>query len=91
MKVCHFKRRGRSRLFLNQATVGFCKAKSEYYYGFKRLVVTTTSGCITSYTVGTATVDEREAFVDCAESVRGQHVIGEKGFLGRDYKDSLKQ
>lgn len=87
--VCHLKRSGQSRLFRGEADYGYCATKEEYYYGFKGLVVTTRNGVIVDYTVGPASLDEREALVDCAETVRGEHGIGDKGFIGKTYKEDL--
>jgi hypothetical protein len=91
MPVCHLKRSGQSHLFRGEAEYGYCATKEEYYYGFKGLIVTTLSGAIIDYTVGGANLDEREAFIDCAESVRGQHGIGDKGFIGAAYKADLQR
>lgn len=87
--VCHLKRSGQSPLFRGEAAVGYCATKEEYYYGFKGVIVTTTRGVIRDYTVGPANLDEREAFLDCAESVRGQQGIGDKGFIGKTYHEEL--
>jgi hypothetical protein len=89
--VCHLKRSGQSPLFRGEAAVGYCATKEEYYYGFKGVVAATTSGVIVNYTVGPANLDEREAFIDCAESVRDEHGIGDRGFLGKEYHEDLQR
>lgn len=90
IKVCHLKRSKRSRLFREEATIGYCAAKGEYYRGFKGVLLTA-GGVISDYTICGASVDEREALLDCAETARDQPVIGDKGFIGRDYQAKLRE
>jgi hypothetical protein len=90
MPICHLKRSGRSGLFRGEAEYGYCATKEEHYYGFKGLIVTTLSGVIIDYTVGGAKLDERQALIDCADTVRGRHGIGDKGFIGAAYQADLQ-
>lgn len=83
MKLC---RCGRTSLFLGEATVGYCPSKKEYYAGFKLALLTTLDGVITTFDLVPAHTDDREAVEGVLDASSNLVVLGDKGFIDRDWQ-----
>jgi hypothetical protein len=79
--VRHWRRFGKGHLLLREASLGFCAAKRETFYGYRLVVLTTLDGIITDWALAPADRDEREAAADLLEDYRNLVVLGDKGFL----------
>jgi hypothetical protein len=79
--VRHWRRYGPGRLLLPGASLGYCAAKKETFYGYRLVVLTTSEGIITDWTLVGANVDERDAAEELLDRYRNLHVLGDKGFL----------
>src|SRR5579862_4465132 len=86
LHVRPWRRYGKGHLLLREATLGYCAAKKEMFYGYRLLVLATLDGVITDWGLVSATTDEREAALDLLEDSRNLRVLGDKGFL-----DQLRQ
>jgi hypothetical protein len=84
--VRHWRRHGKTHLYLPDAQLGHCAAKKETYYGYRLVCLTTLEGLITDWELLPATEDEREAAMDLLYDYRNLNVLGDKGFL-----DKLRQ
>lgn len=79
--VCHFRRAHFSKVFRGEAAFGFCASKSETYYGFKGMLLTTDDGIIEQVALVAANIDERDALVDLdLHRIEGM-LLGDKGFI----------
>jgi hypothetical protein len=88
VKVCGFKRSGRSRVFRGQAAYGYCAAKKEIYYGFQGHLVVTTQGVITSMSLTAANVSETQGIWDVSGGMGGT-LIGDKGYLSKALREQM--
>jgi hypothetical protein len=79
--VRHWRRYGPGHLLLPQASLGYCAAKKETFYGYRLVVLTTLEGLITDWTLISASTDEREAADDLLAGYHNLQVLGDKGFL----------
>jgi len=59
--VCHFRRAHFSQVFRGEATFGYCASKTQTYYGFKAMLLTSDEGIIEDIALFAAHVDERDA------------------------------
>lgn len=75
--LCCFTRARGCRSFPGVANYGYCAAKKETYYGFHGHLLISASGVITSFTLTSASGDEREAIWDIVTLIQGL-VIGDK-------------
>jgi len=57
--VRHWRRLGKGHLLWPEASLGYCAAKKETYYGFRLLAVTTLDGIIVDWNLFAANADER--------------------------------
>ena len=83
MELCRF---GRTSLFLGEATVGYCPSKKEYYAGFKLALLATLEGVITHCALVPAHTDEREAVEGILDASWNLVVLGDKGFIDREWQ-----
>lgn len=51
LKLCNFKRAPRCRLFAGEAAHGYCASKAMNYYGFQGVLIVSSAGVITGFTV----------------------------------------
>lgn len=79
--VRHWRRHSQRSLSPPGATLGFCAAKKECFYGYRLLVLTTLEGIITDWTLIPANADEREGAGDLLDAYNNLWVLGDKGFL----------
>jgi hypothetical protein len=90
MPVCAFGRAPQARCFAGEASIGYCAAKKQYYYGFKGQIVCTASGVIVGVTVAAANLTERAAMWDALPALEGW-LIGDKGYIDRFLAQQLCQ
>ena len=90
LPICHYARASRSTLFKDKTGFSYCAAKNERYYGFKVLLVTTASGLPVDYVIDSGNTDERELLLR-ANLPPNSNVIGDKGFIGTEFAESLAQ
>jgi hypothetical protein len=81
--VRHWRRHGKSHLYLPEAALGYCASKKETFYGYRLVVLTTLDGVITDFGLFPADADEREAALDLLYEYRNLKALGDKGFLDR--------
>jgi IS5 family transposase len=100
LSVCHLRRlSGSSTPFEYFATVGYCAAKKEYFYGFRIHVVTDARGVVLHYLLTSGHVHDTKGLVfllqDAATLPRLLErliaLIGDKGYTGAELKRRLKQ
>ena len=91
VQVRHWRRLGKGHLLWPEASLGYCAAKKETYYGFRLLAVTTLDGIIVDWNLFAANADERIG----AQEVLGNHrrvcVLGDKGFLDQQRQALLRE
>ncbi len=90
MPLCNFKRAPRCRLFKGEAAHGYCASKNMTYYGFQGLVVVSSVGVVTGFTVMAANHDEAEGLYECMSGQTGL-LEGDKGFIRPLHKEALSQ
>ena len=86
--LCNFRRANRCRLFKEEANYGYCASKNMTYYGFQALVVVSSLGVITGFTVMAANHDEAEGVFECLSEQKGL-LEGDKGFIRPILKEDL--
>lgn len=79
--VRHWRRYGLGHLLLPEASLGYCAAKRETFYGYRLVALTTLDGVITDWGLIPANRDEREGALDLLEGYAGLVCLGDKGFL----------
>jgi hypothetical protein len=89
--VRHWRRHGKGHLLLREASLGYCAAKKETFYGYRLVVLTTLDGIITDWALVSAAADEREAALDLLADYRNLRVLGDKGFLDQFRQALLTQ
>lgn len=68
-----------------------CRAHSEFpakFYGFQGHLLISLTGAITSFSLTTANVDEREALWELLRCIRGL-IIGDKGYISAPLHEEL--
>lgn len=90
MPVCRRVRAYRSKIMKGIAAYGYCASKEEKYYGIRGHAVINTKGYIVSFIVTPANADERCVFDDLRGEIHGL-VIGDKGFIGENLKNTLRE
>ena len=65
VQVRHWRRLGKGHLLWPEASLGYCAAKKETYYGFRLLAVTTLDGIIVDWNLFAANADERVGPQEC--------------------------
>jgi hypothetical protein len=89
--VRHWRRYGKTHLMLPGATLGYCAAKKETFYGYRLVVLTTLTGVITDWELTPANADEREAAMDMFYDYRNLKGLGDKGFLDKQRQSVLRE
>jgi len=79
--VRHWRRRSRTCLMLTGASLGYCAAKRETFYGYRLVLLVTLDGVITDWTLIAANADEREGALDLLLDYWNLNALGDKGFL----------
>jgi Transposase DDE domain len=88
--VCHVVRRKRDRCFKGHASVSYCAAKKEYYYGLKGHVLIDANQEIKHFVLTSANVDERDILPQYMGLFTGR-VIADKGLISQILKEDLAQ
>jgi len=86
--LCNFRRANRCQLFRGEADYGHCASKNMTYYGFQALVIVSSVGVITGFTVMAANHDEAEGVFECLSTQKGL-LEGDKGFIRPILKEDL--
>ena len=86
--LCNFRRAHRCRLFKGEANDGYCASKNMTYYGFQALIIVSSLGVITGFTVMAANPDEAEGVFECLSEQKGL-LEGDKGFIRPVLKENL--
>jgi len=86
--LCNFRRANRCQLFQGEADYGHCASKNMTYYGFQALVIVSSVGVITGFTVMAANHDEAEGVFECLSTQKGL-LEGDKGFIRPILKEDL--
>lgn len=79
--LCCLSRAPRCRSFPAEASYGYCAAKDEPFYGFRRHLLISASGMSTGFTLTPANVDEPEAW-DILAEIEGL-LIGAQGYINQ--------
>ena len=90
MPLCNFRRAPRCRLFEGEAAYGHCASKNMTYYGFQSVLVVSSAGVITGFTVMAAHHDEAEGVYECLSAQQGI-MEGDKGFIRPALKEALSR
>lgn len=89
LPVSHFKRAKRCRRFREWASYGYCASKGESYYGFEGHIVLDGHGVIAGLSLTAAHESEREVVWELTETTGPGLLLGDKGYLGADFKNEL--
>lgn len=99
VSVCHLRRlASSSQPFDYSATVGYCAAKKEFFYGFRVHVVTDPCGLVVGYVLTPGHVHDTKGLVFLLQDLSRLEalihylamVLGDKGYVGEDYARQLK-
>jgi hypothetical protein len=99
VSLCHLRRVSSSRRpFEYVATVGFCAAKNEYFYGLKVHLVTDVHGVVIDYVVTSAHVHDTKGLAYLLQDSHRSHellehliaLFGDKGYIGQAYITALE-
>ena len=78
--VCKYARVYRHKTFKAEASVSYCAAKQEKYYGFSGHLLINLSGMIKGFTFASASIDERDVAPEVADNIHG--LLGaDKGYI----------
>ncbi len=88
--ICHIVRSFRCKKFKGVASIGYCAAKKEKYYGFKGHLLIDTNGVIVGLSLATANIDEREVLWDFSDYISGL-LLGDKGYIKKPEKEELQE
>lgn len=99
LSVCHLQRYKSSREpFAYYATVGYCAAKKEYFYGFRVHLLTDAEGLVVGYTVTGGHVHDTKGLVFMLQDVSQVEgflerwvVLGDKGYVGEELAHCLQE
>lgn len=90
--VCKFGRAHFHKTFRGfGATYGKCASKKETYLGYKLHMLVTLDGFVTDFVVTPANIDDRDGVWDLLDSFEAITLIGDKGYIGTDFANSLKR
>ena len=87
--VCKFARSYFSKLFKDISTYGYCASKKETYFGLKLHALISTTGFITNFILTSSNIDDREAVFELVEENKTLKILGDKGYIGKELKESL--
>lgn len=99
LSVCHLRRVGGStQPFEYYASVGYCAAKKEYFYGFRVHVVTDPTGVVVGYVLSAGHVHDTKGLVFLLEDLsrleqmmeRIITLLGDKGYVGVELARRIK-
>lgn len=92
LAVCKFGRARYCRAFRGHgADYGKCPSKKETYFGYKVHAMITLEGYITAFEITPASTDDREGLRDIVENQSGLVVLGDKGYVGENFTQELKE
>lgn len=92
LAVCKFGRVRYCRAFRSHgADYGKCPSKKETYFGYKVHAMITLEGYITAFEITPASTDDREGLRDIVENQSGLVVLGDKGYVGENFTQELKE
>ena len=89
--VLGYKRRKKRSDFRQSAGYGYGSARHFHYFGYKLVAITTFSGLPVVYEMVPANTDERDAAEEVLSSLRACDVFGDKGFIGREWHQEIKE
>lgn len=89
--VVGYKRSKRHSDFEGSATYGYCASRKMHYFGYKLVVLSTLSGVPLVYALVPAHTDERAAAEAVLVSVKGCHILADKGFIGEDWQQEVSR
>jgi len=84
--VMGYKRSKRRSDFAGSASYGYCASRKMHYFGYKLVTLTTLSGIPVVYDLVPAHTDERAAAETVLTRVQACDILGDKGFIGRDWQ-----
>ncbi len=89
--VAGYKRSKKRSDFRRSAGYGYCSARRPHYFGYKLVAVTAFSGLPVVYEMVAANTDERVAAEEVLCSLRSCDIFGDKGFVGADWQQEVKE
>jgi len=84
--VVGYKRDKRHSEFLGSADYGVCVSRAMKYFGYKLVSLTTFEGLPVVFDLVPANLDERDAAEAVLDQVQGCQIVGDKGFIGREWQ-----
>jgi transposase len=85
-------KRSKSRsYFAGSADYGYCASRKLHYFGYKLVMITTLEGMPVVYDLVSANTEERQAAEAVLDRITNAEIIGDKGFLGAEWQDQIKQ
>ena len=88
--VMGYKRNKSRSDFLESADYGYCVSRRLFYFGYKLVMITTLDGIPIVYDLVAANTDERQAIETLLEVLNGVILIGDKGFIGKDWQAQVE-
>jgi hypothetical protein len=82
IQVRRWRRHGPARLALPEATLGYCAAKRECYYGYRLLTLVTLEGVLVDWVLLPANGDERDGLEALLADDEQWRIWADKGFMG---------
>ena len=89
LPVCHIKRYKRTSPFRGIASVGYCAAKDETYFGFKGHLLISHHGVTKALSIAPANIDERDILPEVTSGLSGD-ILADKGLIRPELHESLK-
>ena len=89
--VVGYKRSKSKSDFAGEAGYGYCSSRRLYYWGYKLVMLTTLEGLPIIYDLVSANSDERQAAETVLPYVQNATIIGDKGFIGKEWQAQIKQ
>lgn len=86
--LCHVKRYKRRSPFKGLASVGYCAAKDQKYFGFKGHLIITPEGVTKAISIAPAHIDERDILPEMSAPLTGD-MIADKGLIRPELRRSL--
>ena len=100
LSICHMRRvNSSSQPFEYFATVGYCAAKKEYFYGFRVHLITDLRGVPVGYLLTSGHLHDTKGLVFLLEEwsrleefiEKMIQILGDKGYVGEEYARRLKE
>lgn len=88
--VMGYKRNKSRSDFLESADYGYCVSRRLFYFGYKLVMITTLDGIPIVYDLVAANTDERQAIETLFEVLNGVTLIGDKGFIGKEWQAQVE-